>query len=79
MTERNRAAIDVDLLTIEIEITDKFLSHHRKGFVNFPQINIVFGQSCAIENFFGRRNRGVQHQRWIVAHIRRCHNSRPRL
>src|SRR5262245_41660277 len=38
MAKRDRAAIDVDLATVELEITDVFFRDHREGFVDLEQI-----------------------------------------
>ena len=41
MAEGDRAAIDVDLVAVKLEIPDEFLGNDRKGLVDLEQIDIV--------------------------------------
>jgi hypothetical protein len=69
MAERHRAAVDVDLFAVEIEIADELFSDHGKGFVDFPDVDVVRGQPGLFEHLFRRGDRGVEHQRRVVADI----------
>src|SRR5882672_6405026 len=40
MAERDRAAIDVDLVAVELEIPDELFGDNRKGLVDLEQIDI---------------------------------------
>ena len=69
MTERDRTAIDVDLVAIELEIADVFLGHDREGLVDLEQVDVVDAEACPRQHLARRRHRSVQHQGRRVPHI----------
>ncbi len=51
MAERDRAAIDIDLVAVELEVADEILSDDRERLVDLEQIDIVereagLGSTC---------------------------------
>ena len=52
MTQRHRAAVDVHLFPIELEIADEFLGDHGKRLVDFPHVDVVSGQPGFTQYFF---------------------------
>src|SRR5829696_3020342 len=46
VAERDRAAIDVDLLTVELEIPDELFGDDRKRLVDLEQADIVDRETC---------------------------------
>ena len=76
MTQCNRPAVDIDLGAVEIEIPDEFLGHHREGLVDFKQIDIIERKPRLGEHLARRRDRGVQHQRRRIAHVRHRDDAR---
>jgi hypothetical protein len=46
MTERNRAAIDVDLIAVELEIPDEFFGDDSESLVDLEQIDVVERKAC---------------------------------
>src|SRR3546814_1609482 len=76
---RLRAAIDFHLLAIEIEVADELLGADREGLVDFPDVDVVLGQAGLFEHLLRRGNRGVEHQRRIVADIGIGDDASPRL
>ncbi len=63
MAERNRAAIDVDLVAVELEVADEFLGDDRKGLVDLEQVDIVNREAGFGQHLAGGRHRRIQHQR----------------
>ena len=79
MAERDRAAIDVDLCTVELEVADEFFGDDRKRLVDLEQVDIVEREACLGQHLAGGRHRRVQHQGRRVPHIRHRDDAGTRL
>src|ERR1700742_2783303 len=49
MADRNRAAVDVELVGIDAELVAAIDHLDRKGFIEFPEIDVVDLQAVALE------------------------------
>ena len=63
MTERDRSAVDIDLVAVEVEIPDELLGHHRECLVDLEQIDVVEREPGLGQHLARGRHRRVQHQR----------------
>ena len=63
MAERDRAAIDVDLVAVELEVADEFLRDDREGLVDLEQVDVVEREPGLGQHLARRRHRRVEHQR----------------
>ncbi len=69
MAECDRAAIDVDLGAVELEVADVLFRHHRKGLVDLEQVDVVDGEPRLRQHLARGRHRRVQHQGRRVPHV----------
>ena len=79
VAQRHRAAIDVDLLAVKVEVADELFSHHREGFVDLEEVDVFLLETGLFQHLLGSRHRCVEHQRRAVTHIRHCHHAGTRL
>src|SRR5690606_8605543 len=63
MAECHRAAVDVHLLSGQVEVADELLGDDREGFVDFPDVDVFLGEAGLLEHLLCGRDRGVEHQR----------------
>src|SRR4051812_33488815 len=49
VADRNRAAVDIDLVRIDAELVAAIDHLHRKGFVQFPEVDVVDTEAVALE------------------------------
>jgi hypothetical protein len=79
VAEGHGAAVDVDLVAVELQVADELLGHHREGLVDLPQVDVVDGQAGLGQHLAGGGHRGVEHQRRAVAHVGHGHDAGARL
>src|SRR6059036_3352657 len=53
----DRAAVDVDLVAIELEVPDEFFGDHRKRLIDLEQIDIVERETGFRQHLARRRHR----------------------
>ena len=75
MAEGYRTAVHIHLVAIELQVANEFFSDNRKCFVDFPQIDVRYGQSGALQRLPRGGDWRVQHQRGRVAHVRVGHHA----
>ncbi len=78
MPERDRAAVDVDFLRIEIEFLHAGQRLRRKGFVQLDQVDLVKRESGLLEHLADRRDRADAKQFRLHARRRVADESRER-
>src|ERR1019366_212401 len=61
MTDRNRAAVDIDLLRIDAQFVAAIEHLHREGLVQFPEIDVVDLEAVALEQARHREYRPDAH------------------
>ena len=54
VAERHGAAVDVDLLAVELEVADELLGHDREGLVDLEQVDVVQRQAGLGQHLRGR-------------------------
>src|SRR5262245_4455233 len=69
MTERDRAAIDVDLGVVDVERLDVAQHHRGKGLVQLEQVDVRLLHAGALEQLFGDVDRTGQHHRGLGTDI----------
>ena len=69
MAQRHGTAVHVDLVAVQFQVADELFTHHGKGFVDFPQVDVVRRQPRLGQHLACRRHRAVEHQRGAVAHV----------
>ena len=79
MAQRDGAAVHVHLVAIQLQITDKLFRNHGKGFVDFPQVDIINGKPGLGQRLAGGRHRRIQHQCRAIAHVGHGHDTGARL
>ena len=79
MAERDRAAVDVDLVAIEAQLLLAREVLRREGLVDLDQVEIVERQLRALERLADRRRRAHAHQRRLDADRRPRHDAAERL
>src|SRR6267143_6873586 len=65
MTERDAAAVDVDLRGVELQLADASNRLRGKRFIELDEIDLIDCEAGAFEGFLGRRNRPEAHTAWI--------------
>ena len=80
MAERDRPAVDVDFLGIELELPRHGDGSDRKGFIEFNEIDILVAVPTGLrEKFFHRLDRRHHHPLRLNAAHGLCDNPRNRL
>src|SRR6266403_1890793 len=77
MAERHRAAIDVHLFAIELQVADELLRYYGEGFIYLEQIDVIEGETGLDENLARRWHRAVEHQGRAIPRIRHGYDPRP--
>src|SRR6267378_8597622 len=67
MTERDAAAVDVDLRGVELQLADASNRLRGKRFIELDEIDLIDCEAGAFEGFLGRRNRAEAHTARIHA------------
>src|ERR1700722_17090803 len=78
VTQRDGTAVDVDLLAVDVEIADELLRHDGEGLVDLEQVDIAQRHAGLGEDLAGGRNGRVQHERGVIAQVRRGADPGPR-
>ena len=79
MTHRNRAAVDVERIRRNAQRVAAIQHLHRKGFVEFPQVNIADLQAQARQHFRHRDHRANAHLIGLTARHRKAQKTPQRL
>ena len=79
MTQRDRAAIDVDLSAVELQIANEFFRDHGKGLVDFKQVDVIQVKSGFGQDLLRCRHRRIQHQCRAIAKVGGGNDTRARL
>ena len=79
MAQRHRAAVHVHLVAVEVQVALKLLGDDREGLVHLEEVDVGERHPGAREHLLRGRNRRVEHQRWIIAHIGSLHDPGARL
>src|SRR4051812_42394488 len=61
MADRDRAAVDVDLVRIDAELVAAIDHLHRKGFVQFPEVDVVDAEAMTLQQPRHREYRADAH------------------
>ena len=61
MADRDRSAVDIELRRIDSQTVAAVHNLHRKGFIQFPQIDVVDFQVMALEEFRCSEDRADSH------------------
>src|SRR5437762_8704295 len=72
MAERDAAAVDVDLLGIDLQLADAGYCLSGESFVQLDETDLIDRESGTFERLLGRRDRAQSH----TARIHACHSSR---
>src|SRR6266513_1702747 len=79
VTERDAAAVDVDLRGIELQLADAGDRLRRERFVEFDEIDLIDCQTGSLEGLLCRGNRAESHTAWIDSGHSGRHDQRERL
>ena len=79
MAERDRPAVDVDLVAVELEVAHELLGDHREGLVDLEEVDVVERHAGLGQHLARGRHRRVQHQGRAVADVGHRDDAGPRL
>src|SRR6185437_2178024 len=79
VAERDRAAVDVDLLAVEPEVANDLLHDDSERLVDLEEVDVLQPEAGLRQDLADRRARRVQHQGRAVAHVAHGDDARPRL
>src|SRR6185437_2051586 len=78
VTHGDGAAVDVELLVGNVEVLLELQHHGGEGLVQLEQVDVVDGQTGAVEHLLGRGGRAGQHDHRVGAAGRGGDDARPR-
>src|SRR2546421_6544222 len=78
VTERDAAAVDVDLRGIELQLADAGDRLRRERFVQLDEIDLIDCQTGSLEGLCCRWNRAESHTAWIDSGYGRSNDPRHR-